>query len=92
MSALQEKKTATITVRGKTTTIKYITLNNGDVIYARVTWESGEETFFYKGMYGKPKRWEAKGIPDDLIEVLSEIFEKETPVISWVIDQHRRPD
>lgn len=73
-------KSATITLRGKTTTFTYKIISmQGRLIYATVAWESGEVTFFYKGMYGDPLRWECKSMPDDLILTLSEIFNKETP-------------
>ncbi|WP_196934847.1 hypothetical protein [Sphingobacterium hungaricum] len=45
-----------------------------------MTWENGERTTFYKGLYGVKNRWETKDMPADLIDLLSEIFEKETPV------------
>lgn len=68
-----------IQLRGKTTQIKYVVNRNMNLIHADVTWENGKRTIFYKGMYGDPERWEAKNIPDDLIVLLSTIFEKETP-------------
>ncbi|MBE8712517.1 hypothetical protein C4F49_02330 [Sphingobacterium sp. KB22] len=73
-------KEATITLRGKTTTIKYIVVGVDKIDHAIVTWENGERTTFYKGLYGVKNRWETKDMPADLIDLLSEIFEKETPV------------
>lgn len=84
-------KKAIITVRGKTTKIKYKVLDRLGLIYASVIWQSGKGTFFYKGMYGIPDRWEQNSMPDDLILVLSDIFNKETPELEHV-SGHPRPE
>ncbi|WP_353183552.1 hypothetical protein [Parapedobacter lycopersici] len=84
-------KEAIITVRGKTTTIRYMVLDRHGLFYARVTWENGTETFFYKGMYGIKNRWENIGMPDDLIQTVSEIFNKETPVKDHVVNYWKMP-
>ncbi|PRD47589.1 hypothetical protein [Sphingobacterium haloxyli] len=73
---MKEKR---ISIRGKSTTIRYIVVDNGGLVYARVTWDKGTETLFYKGMYNKPE-WFAKGIPADLIMMLSPIFDQEQPL------------
>jgi len=46
------QKELQITLRGKTTTIKYIVVSVEKIDHAIVTWESGERTTFYKGLYG----------------------------------------
>lgn len=84
-------KEAIITVRGRTTTIKYIVLDRLGLQYARVTWENGKETFFYKGMYGIKDRWENDSMPDDLILTVSQIFNNETPANDHVINARRNP-
>ncbi|GGH24542.1 hypothetical protein FAZ19_16355 [Sphingobacterium alkalisoli] len=84
-------KTATITVRSKTTTFEYIVLNLLGTIYAKVTWVNGESTHFYKGLYHDKSRWENRGMPDDLIDVLSEIFNKEEPINEHAVDNWSTP-
>ena len=85
-----ERKTATVTVRGKTTTIQYVCVDNGGPVYASVIWENGKETIFYKGMYGNKERWENHSMPDDLIDVLSELFNKEKPIPHVFYDPYRK--
>lgn len=68
-----------ISIRGKTSKICYIVVDNGGLVYARVTWENGKDTFFYKGMYNEGE-WFAKEIPSDLIQLLSPLFDTEIPV------------
>ncbi|MGO3194745.1 hypothetical protein [Sphingobacterium sp. JB170] len=79
-----------IQLRGKTTQIKFVVKQLINMLHADVTWKKGDKTTFYKGLYGDPTRWEAKDMPDDLILLLSAIFETETPIIEDVIDQHTR--
>lgn len=72
-------KSATISLRGKTTTIKYEVIALQKLVYAKVFWESGKYDHFYQGMYGDKTRWENNAMPKDLILVLSDIFNKEEP-------------
>ena len=82
-------KRAVITVRQKTTTLKYRIIDSGGLYYARVIWESGKQSFFYKGLYGIPDRWEAKPMPDDVIRVVSEIFNREAPEPGFEVDIYK---
>lgn len=82
---------ATITVRGKTTTFKYQALNRLGLIYANVVWESGEETHFYKGMYGKEDRWENRYMPDDLVLAVSEVLNKAEVLPEHAVDYWAKP-
>lgn len=83
-------KTATITVRGRTAEIKYHVTEREGLAVAAVYWPDGEREVFYRGLYGDKTRWENRFMPDDLIVVLSEIFNKETPEnldIKWKGEQ-----
>ena len=82
-------KTAAITVRGKTTTIRYRVFSSGSLRYAQVFWTSGKQSVFYKGLYGIPHRWEARPMPDDVIHAVSEIFDREIPEIASLIDIYK---
>ena len=77
-----------IQIRGKTTRIKYAVKRNMNLVHADVTWINGNRTTFYKGMYGNPDRWETKNIPDDLIVLLSAVFEKEIPEVQGAFTNH----
>lgn len=73
-------KDTTITVRGRSTDIKYEVIQHINLVFARVLFKSGEEILFYQGMYGNKERWESKSMPDDLVEVLSAIFNSVEPI------------
>ncbi|MFC3199634.1 hypothetical protein ACFOET_18600 [Parapedobacter deserti] len=65
---------AAITVRGKSTTVKYRVVDKIGLQYARVEFQSGDKYFFYRGMYGNEKKWENRCLRSDLVDVLSDPF------------------
>lgn len=70
-----------ITIRGKSTVIQYELVSRNGFVQSVVEWGNGNQTTFYKGMY-TPGVWFAKDIPQDLIDLMAEIFDSEEPTVS----------